>query len=700
MNRGLLISLIVLTIAATAAVLFYPSDDPGPFEHTNTESPNAENGGNNPGGAPLENGGIRVASDNNSEGISNLESDPTTILGQVTGASDGKPIPLAKLCYAHRQFGGANVGWSPQAVQTVGIGCDAKGRFRMPSAGSEVNLQIMVWAPGYSLQRVPDLKLGEVIEITLHQSVNVLGTVFNPQGNPTPGVMVELFDPTHKLDGYPVQGRTDADGKFDIPASLANGASLRVRSAAGSCLMEGDIDVAPNMKSIRVDLGGKLSLAGMVNDSAGRAVAGAHIKMSKVGERLEIAADSNTKGEVELFGLGSGEWRGEVSADGFASQNFELALTEGTPTTHNWTILRNSSLRVNVSDGKSRPLPGAYIQLLPNPTGDYAKMRFPLALTDSEGVAIFAQVPPGNYVVGPENSPGMRASVLFEKGGKAGGKGTAHFSSLVDVAPGQETVVSLVLKRHGVLTVQVVRNGEPVSGARAFLIEPGKMPPKRREANDLSDLQGNLSFPAVWMGDYQLEVQGAPSEIASAQSISCGRGVNQYTFELPGGIVTGSVQDSQGALPNVQIMGAAKGSKYLSMGSTDANGNFELAGFEAGVYQLRVEAAGHTAWENLELHHDGSAVKLDTIELAHSHGLKGTVTGLKPNPNDFIGPVITATDANGKSLATRPLNTNGSYSMAGLPSGNVTLKVLLSGREIYAKTVSIPQKDGILNIDI
>ncbi|MBC8403593.1 MAG: carboxypeptidase regulatory-like domain-containing protein [Planctomycetes bacterium] len=698
MNRGLLISLLVLTIAAIAAVLFYPSDDPGLFEHTNSESPNTGNGG--PSSAALQNGGTRVASNDSSDAISILESDPTTILGQVTSASDGKPVPLARLCYAHRQFGGANVGWSPQAVQTIGIACDAKGRFRMPSAGSELSLQIMVWAPGYSLQRVPGLKLGEVIEIVLKPSVNVHGTVFNPQGNPSPGVVVELFDPTHKLDGYPVQGRTDAEGKFDIPASLANGASLRVRSAAGSCLIEGGIDVAPNMKSIRVELGGRLSLAGMVNDSAGRAVAGAHIKISKVGERLEIGADSNNKGEVELFGLGGGEWRGEVSAEGFASQDFELTLTEGTPTTHNWTILRNSSLRVNVSDGKSRPLPGAYIQLLPNPTGDHAKMRFPLSLTDSEGIAIFAQVPPGNYVVGPENSPGMGASVLFEKEGKAGGKGTAHFSSLVDVAPGQETVVSLVLKRHGVLTVQVVRNGQPVVGARAFLVEPGKVPPKRREANDFSDLQGNLSFPAVWMGDYQLEVQGSPSEIASSQPISCGRGVNQFTFELPDGIVTGLVQDSQGALANVQIMGAAKGKKYLSMGSTDANGNFELAGFEVGVYQLRIEAAGHTAWENLELHHNGAAVKLGTIELAHAHALKGTVTGLKPNPNDFIGPVITATDATGKSLATLPLNTNGSYSMTGLPGGNITLKVLSSGRELYTKTVSIPQKNGILNIDI
>lgn len=701
MNRGLLISLLVVAVAATAAVLFFPGGDTDPLDPIAAEGGENTSGGDGPGNAQLENNGSRTESQNPSHDDVSLEADPTTIVGQVRAADSGKVLPNARLVYSHRQFGGPNAGWSPDAVKAIGTHCDRSARFRMPSAGPQEVLQIVAWAPGYSVTRVADLKLGQVIEIDLHPTVQVTGSVFDPQGRPAARTKVKLFDPKHGLDGYPITAITDENGNFQIAASRQSDVSLEVRAGAGSALLDRSLDIRDGMSPIEVVLEGDLSLTGTVTDDVGRPVAGASLILQKTGERLTTEAAADEDGKINVFGLESGEWTCEVGAEGFASQKHPLIIGGGGPETLHCTLFRNSSLRVIVTDGKQRPLPGAYLQLLPNPNGEFRAMKFPKVASDAEGIAIFPQVPPGQYAVGPESTKGQSPSMVFEAAdGHVPGKGTAFFSELVDVLPGQEAEVRLVLKRHGVLTVTVLRDGQPVSGARGMLSEFGRSTPREREANDLSDLDGQLIFPAVWMGDYLLEVQGSPSEITTVQEISTGRGVNAFTVELPDGSVGGKITAGGKGLIGARLFAARAGDKFVPMGVTQTDGSFELRGFDAGEYKLRIESDSHLPWSMTDLKHDGSHVDLGTIVLETSCRLAGTVTGLKSNPNDFIGPIIHALDAQGNGLATRPINSNGTFVFESLPSGSVLLRVVSGGRNIHSQTVQLPVAGDKLTIKL
>ncbi len=700
MNRGLLISLVILAVAATAAVLFFPGGEPDSLDPVLIEDGEPQSSNDGPGEAHLDDNNTRTAAGDGTD-RSSFQSDPTTIIGVVRSAADGKKLPKAKLVYSHRQFGGPSAGWSPQAVAAIGTHCDKDARFRMPPAGSQAKLQIVAWAPGYSVQRVTDLKLGDVVEIDLHPSILVQGSVVDPQGKAAAKVPVKLFDPGHGVDGYPVTAITDENGRFQIAASKQNGVSLEVRSGAGRSLMDRSINVREGMDEIRVVLSGNLSLEGSVQDDMGRPVNLATLSLKKKGERIETTATTDEEGRIQVYGLESGDWTCTVRAEGFASQEHAIAIAGGNSTTLHCTMVRNSSVRILAVDGKDRPLNGAYLRLITDPRGEHRGLKFPMESTNEDGIAIFPQVPPGRYVVGPESTPGVSAAMLFEaESGHIGGKGAATFSKLIEVLPGQETEVQILLRKHGNMTVVVTRNGEPISGARGKLLELSRNNPKEREANDLSNLDGELVFPAVWIGDYILELQGAPSEITTRRQVFCGRGESTITVELPSGRLLGQVQSNGRALSGARVMAAPKDSDWVEMTRTDSEGRFQLLGFDVGTYKLRLEADKHLPWEIHDVQHDGGHLDLGSVSMDASCQLTGRVVGLVPNPNDFIGPVIHALDGQGNGLATRPINSNGTFVFEQLPAGTVRLKVVSGARELHAQTVELPVVGDSLTIEL
>ena len=700
MNRGILISLLVVAVAATAAVLFFPGGDPQPLDPLVVDG-----GGDNPDSqqpteAELGPGGVRTASSGADE-VKNLDADPTTIVGVVRAADTGKPLPKARVVYAHRQFGGEAAGWNSSAVRSIGQHCDSKARFKMPSAGRHDALAIVAWAPGYSVTRYSGLNLGDVVEIDLMPSVKVKGSVVDPQGRPAAQTKVKLFDPSHGMDGYPMTVVTDENGDFQVSATHQDGVSLEVRSGAGTALLDRSVNVRQGMEPLHVVLGGNLSLQGQVTDEGGAPIGGAMLTLSPKGQRSKTEAVSDEEGQILIYGLEAGEWNCTISASGFATQKQEFTIFRGSPTTLQVALTRNSSLQVTAVDGKGRPLQGAILQLIADPNGDYRHLKFPKTATDADGVAVFAQVPPGTYAVGPEAVAGQSMTILFEsEGGKAGGKGTAGFSSLIDILPGQDSQMELVLKRHGVLTVTVRRNGKPIDGARGKLIEVGTNKKREREANDLSNLNGELVFPAVWMGEYILEVQGSPSEVAVRRELTCGRGVNSFEVDLPGGSISGLVTANGQPVVDAELSVAMSGQAFTSMALTSADGRFHVQGFEAGNYQLRIESAQHLSWELPDLQHDGGQVDLGNIELDTSCRLAGKVTGLKPSAKDFIGPIIHALDLQGNGLATRPINSNGTFVFESLPAGSVQLRIVVSGRDLHSQTVQLPLAEESLLIEL
>ena len=686
MNRGLLVAVLLLVAAAVGGVLLIsdptPQDDP--FAVTSPVETNG-NGEEGPRIADVGTTGNRTAAGNQS--TNPAETDPNAVVGQVFGP-DGRPIDRARVVFAHQQFGGVELGWTLQAILQVGKGADARGVFRLPvEDGRRSNLAVIAVAPGYVPTRVSGLAAGDYAEIHLGPQLVVPGTVLGPDGTPVAGVPVELFDPQGRIDGLPAVSNTDEEGNFALRSPGPGSYSLRVRSAAGGEFLQNDLLIEDPAEPIQIRLRGTLALQATLRDASGDPVPGAELqlRMSKASRPLLVRA--NQEGVARVFGLPAGRWEARTSMEGFAPL-IEQIDYQGATVMVDWTLQAYASLRVHAVNGKGRGLPGAQLRLLADPGSAWGRGLVLKASTDAEGYAAFDQVIPGRYVLTPESFPGHNPTQLFEQEG-ATGEAKDVAALLLNFDGGQQMEQEFVLRRHGFLNVTVTLEGKPVVGARGSLTRGIANSQEDLEALDLSDLNGLIVFPSVWAGEYMIEIQGAPDHIPLRRKLEVGRGGNKRTVELPTGSLRGRVQGPAGPLAGARVSAASVGGRLKQYSTSDAQGGFEIGGFEAGVYQIRVESDGLLEWMDAEFQHTGGVVLLGDVKLSASYALNGKVENLPTDPGLF-GPLLTVLDARGKPVRTLPLGADGEFSVTGLAPGSYLVEVQYEGRRMMDKRVEIP----------
>lgn len=686
MNRGLLVAVLLLVAAAVGGVLLI-SDPAPPVDPFGVEAPNSTDGSGEDGPRIADAGttGNRTAAVDQNTGL--VKADPHAIVGQIFGP-DGKPMNRARVVYAHQQFGGAELGWTLQAILQVGKGADARGVFHLPvEGGRRSDLAVVAVAPGYVPTRVSGLAAGDSIEIRLRSQLEVPGTVLGPDGSPVAGVPVELFDPQGRIDGLPAISQTDQDGRFALRSPGPGRYSLRVRSAAGGEFLQDEVQIADPAEPIQIRLQGNLALQATLRDATGAPIPGAELqlRMSKASRPLVVRADQD--GVARAYGLPAGRWEVRTEVDGYAPF-LEQIHYQGATVIVDWTLQAYASLRVHAVNGKGRGLPGAHLRLLGDPAGPWGRSLVVEAVTDAEGYAEFPQVIPGRYVLTPESFPGHNPTQLFELEG-ATGEANDVTALLLNLGGGQELEQEFVLRRHGFLNVTVTLAGKPVVGARGALTRGVANYQEDLAALDLSNLDGLIVFPSVWAGEYMVEVQGAPDHLAYRRKLEVGRGGNKRTVELPTGTLGGQVLGPNGPLQGARVSIASLGDRLKQYATSDAQGRFEVGGFEAGVYQVQVEAEGLMAWMDAEFQHTGGNVDLGKVELTQSHELNGQVENLPTDPGLF-GAILTVSDARGKPVSTVPLSGDGEFSVAGLAPGSYRVEVLYEGRRVLEKRVEIP----------
>lgn len=686
MNRGLLAVALLLVAAAVGGVLLI-SDPTPPVDPFGVHSPDVGvgTGEDGPRIADVGNTGNRTAAGNQSTG--SIEVDLNAVVGQVFGP-DGRPIDRARVVFAHKQFGGAELGWTLQAILQVGKGADAQGVFRMPiEDGRRSDLAVVAVAPGYVPTRVSGLAAGDVTEIRLHAQLPVPGTVLGPDGTPVMGVPVELFDPQGRTDGLPAISHTDEAGRFELRSPGPGSYSLRVRSAAGGEYLDDQVEIQDPADAIQIRLRGNLALQATLRDATGAPVPGAELQLRLTKASRPLVVRSNQEGVARVYGLPAGRWEVRTEVDGYAPL-VEKIEYQGASLITDWTLQAYASVRVHAVNGKGRGLPGAQLRLLADPASALGRGYRLAASTDAEGYAEFPQVIPGRYVLTPESFPGHNPTQLFEQEG-ATGEASEIAALLLELGGGQRWEQDFVLRRHGFLNVSVTLEAKPVVGARGSLTRGIATSQEDLPALDLSDLSGLLVFPSVWAGEYMVEIQGAPNHLPLRRKLEVGRGGNKRNIELPTGTLRGRVMGPSGPLSGARILAANLDRRLKHYLSSDAEGRFELGGFEAGVYQIRVEADGLMAWMDAEFQHTGGAVELGDVELSVSHELRGQVGNLPTDPGIF-GPILTLSDARGKPVRTLPLGGDGAFSIPGLAPGTYLVEVQFDGRRILEKRVEIP----------
>ncbi len=684
MNRGLLVAVLLLVAAAVGGVLWI-SDPTPPVDPFGVQSPENGEGEDGPRIAEVGNTGNRTEAGNQPTGL--IEADAHAVVGQVFGP-DGRPIDRARVVYAHKQFGGAELGWTLQAILQVGKGASAQGVFRLPiEDGRRSDLAVVAVAPGYVPTRVSGLAAGDITEIRLRAQLPVPGTVLGPDGTPVAGVPVELFDPEGRTDGLPAISSTDASGRFELRSPGPGTYSLRVRSAAGGEYLDGQLEIRDPAEAIQIRLRGNLALQATLRDAQGAPVPGAELqlRLSKASRPLLVRA--NQEGVARVYGLQAGRWEVRTEVEGFAPL-VEKIEYQGASLITDWTLHAYASVRVHAVNGKGRSLPGAQLRLLADPASALGRGYTLAATTDAEGYAEFPEVIPGRYVLTPESFPGHNPTQLFEQEGATGEAGEVA-AALLELGGGQRWEQDFVLRRHGYLNVHVTLQSKPVVGARGSLTRGIANSQEDLPALDLSDLDGLLVFPSVWAGEYMVEIQGAPHHLPLRRKLEVGRGGNKRNVELPTGTLRGRVMGPSGPLSGARILAASVDSRLKQYLRSDADGRFELGGFEAGVYQIRVEADGLMAWMDEEFQHTGGAVELGEVELSVSYELSGRVENLPTDPGLF-GPILTLSDARGKPVRTVPLSGDGEFSVPGLAPGSYLVEVQFEGRRLLDMRVEIP----------
>ncbi|MCH2100746.1 MAG: carboxypeptidase regulatory-like domain-containing protein [Planctomycetes bacterium] len=698
MIREFLVGLSLLLVVAVGGVLLFsePADRSlvDPFVSGEVDSP----GEVGPGLKVTELGGAGSRSSIEPELDPALDSDPDAVVGQVFGPS-GRPIDRARVVFAHKQFGGAALGWSYQGVIRAGRGADAEGRFRLViEDGKRDDLAVIAVAPGCVPTRVSGVDAGDVIEVRLTEQFFVPGTVLAPDGMPARGVPVELFDPRGRVDGLPTVATTDENGRFRLRTPGEGSYSLRVSSALGGEYREDSLTINDPAEPIQIRLRGEIAIQLTLRDIDGSAVSGARFSLRRSRKESVLTASSNEDGVIRASGLALGSWEARVEAEGFAPLQRDLEY-QGGILIEDWTLERYASLRARVINGKQRALPGAELRLIPDPGESFGADATQTQASDLEGLALFERVVPGRYVLTPEHQPGHNPTQLFEL---REGESIAEddpMAILIEFGGGDQLERELVLRRHGFLNVTVTQDGRPVVGARGSMTRG--IANKRTEvaALDLSDLQGLLVFPSVWMGEYEVEIQGAPDQLPIRRTMKFGRGGNKRDIELPMGALSGRVIGADGPAPGALVFAAPYGGKLRQLTTTDGQGRFELSGLEAASYHLRIELDGATPWVQENFQHPGGKLDLGQIEIGLTYTLEGQVENL-PAADSLFGSLLSISDRNGRVVKTLTLSSDGNFQVDGLPAGVYTIEIFEGRSRIHQQRVELPNELESLKIYI
>ncbi len=675
---------LLLAVVAVAMVLF--SKDPeiqvDPVVGGNGDEPEAEEvqgdpvrAGNPPG---------RVAA----PPVEEIALDPMALVGLVVDEK-GNGLEFARVASTRRQLGGEQFGMTWQSVQLVGEPVSPNGSFRIHLAGGGGTY--VAAAPGYAPLRKTGLTVGQRVVFRLQPLVEQRGQVLDPEGGPAAGGTLRFFDPRGTTDGLPVDAVVRADGTFSAALPGPGQYSVRVRSAAGIELERSGIEVSRDPPALVLQLNGRLALKAQVTDRGGRPVAGALLQVQRFGERGQgLSVASHADGSLKAFGLGAGDWTGFLSKEGFADLAVDFGVGAETLEMQ-WSMVRNSSVRVRVSDAAGHALAGTEVNLLAETPLLKRGLQPDRVHADSEGVAVFPQVPPGRYILSPEQIPGPRVHILFESAEPGQrGKGTLAFSQLVQVEEGREAEFDLVLVRHLVLTVHVVRDGEPVVGARGFLHRGSGPRRKTHEALDLSDIQGDLRFPATWMGEYILEVQGGPNEFPAFRNYEMSAGYPERTLSLPSGSLRGRLLLGDHGASSVELsMRRMKDSDWREVGISEDDGSLLVSGLGKGNYYLRVSGERFAEWESEQLNFASSAshLELGEVHLQPAAVLEGVVQNLPAPQGGLFGSLVVVLDRNGVTQASLPLSGDGAFRVTGLEPGPFVVKVYANGAEVLSLAV-------------
>jgi len=607
---------------------------------------------------------------------------------------------------------------------------DAAGAFEFPQAGATEEAQVRLYRPN-AISDLFSVVPGRTAEVTIDLSrrIGFAGVVVGPGGEPISDATVIALPQFEARSLWSLsrarsvgsfnETRTDADGRFFVPASSAGQTVVSTPTDRGwfvavihpgyapAAFDRQEIPTGPSPSDLRFTLQPGRDISGRVQTADGTPIPGATVYLFPVFRqdapfRLGGETRSGSDGRFILRGLADGEYKLHAQAQFGRSE--DLAV-EGGARDVIVVVPRQQWIRGVVVREDGSPVAEADVKAV---AAAHPEQTARTATTDASGVFQIRDLDDGEYAI--EVSPTNRS----------GTGGWFEASRVEHVAAGTDDLVIRVSPGLVVSGVVIGPDGKPVASAGIMAV-PRKKPGEKIEG------PSRVIHPHVFTGpkgEFRLAgLSDQPLDLWVAArghpflSVPVQGGTEGLTIELPrGGVLAGTLlgptseplgnrfvrveatdEDAKKEMEERGLRGGwtwwllARGLDPLSC-TTDRSGRFRLDTLAPGEYRFDVREPGLVI--------DAMTVRTDdtriVLRLYEPLSIRGRLLGpdgepmkvqptvpRKAGPDGTIvmttSPIGVNAYRDGRFLASAEFGTGGTFVINGLPPGPVVVKAWAGG---------------------
>ena len=557
---------------------------------------------------------------------------PTARITGIVTDSTGNPVAGASILVDRidpRQSG-ASLGSSGTSYQwraAYGLDHQARseldGTFRLAGLDRRLSHLLTVEAPGFvrASTELPGIgsSATEPLDIVLNRGHRTWGKVVDTDGRPVHAAGVVLLPASRNPRGGTVlnydsglTATTDVDGVFEFPAIASGSYQLTVDHSEFASRTPTSIEIPGGEGEIDVGsttLTPGLQIEGLVVGPDRRPVAGALVSAlhpytapTPAGEGSRTAT-TDADGRFRIGGLPDLLVDVGVQADGYAASHVK-GVKPATNDVLEIELNRGAVLAGRVVDTAGDVVSGAMVILFstgPGPLTGFNRPDQQPVTTDADGRFRVELLSPGSW---------LASASAHTSAGRAGSTENVP----IHLRTGEVREIELVLVSHDALLVGVVTNhlGDPVEQAEVTVIAGGA--PGGSSWQTSAGPGGRFRSGPVTAGDATI-VASHPEYRQTVREITLDPGTNEVSLVLePGLEITGTVRSADGQpIPLAAVMAefdlapeemqqfmndpsnrSRRGSPLQPIETlTDRNGDYRLAGLDAGAYRLKALADGY-----------------------------------------------------------------------------------------------------------
>ena len=557
---------------------------------------------------------------------------PTARITGIVTDSTGNPVAGASILVDRidpaqagpsRRSSGTSYHWRAAYGLDHQARSESDGTFRLAGLDRRLSHLLTVEAPGFvrSSTELPGIgsSAAAPLDIVLNRGRRTWGKVVDTDGRPVEAAGVVLLPVTRSPRGGTVlsygsdlTATTDVGGVFEFPAVAAGSYQLTVDHSEFASHTPTSIEIPEGEGEIDVGsttLTPGLQIEGLVVGPDRRPVAGAlvsalrpHTAPSPAGEGPRTAT-TDAGGHFRIGGLPDNPVDVGVQADGYAASHVK-AVKPATNDLLEIELNRGAVLAGRVVDTAGDVVAGAMVILFntgPGPLAGFNRPDQQPVTTDADGRFRVELLSPGSW---------LASASAHTNAGRAGRTENVP----VHLRTGEVREIELILVSHDAQVVGVVTNhlGDAVEQAEVTVIA-GRAPGGSSWQSSAGP-GGRFRSGPVPAGDATI-VASHPEYRQTVREITIDPGTNEVSLVLePGLEITGTVRSADGQpIPLAAVMAefdlapeamqqfmndpsnrSRRGSAFQPIETlTDRNGNYRLAGLDAGAYRLKALADGY-----------------------------------------------------------------------------------------------------------